>query len=125
VHIYPSVRIAIPWNLDIGSYTCLGDGAIVYSLGRIAIGSNVTISQYAHLCAGSHDYSRPEMPLIKLPISIGAEAWICADAFIGPGVTVGTGAIVAARAVVVNDVMEKAVVAGNPARTVGLRKPNS
>jgi putative colanic acid biosynthesis acetyltransferase WcaF len=118
VHIHPSVRIAVPWNLRIGDNTAVGDGAILYSLGLIALGADVTVSQYAHLCAGAHDHRQPDLPLLKRPIAVGAGAWICADAFVGPGVTVGAGAVVGARAVVVRDVPPGVVVAGNPAREV-------
>lgn len=121
VHIHPSVRIAVPWNLTIGSNTAIGDGAILYSLGHITIGNDVTVSQHAHLCAGTHDFRRADMPLLKTPINIGAGAWICADAFVGPGVNVGTMAVVGARAVAVRDVVAKSIVTGNPARLVGTR----
>jgi putative colanic acid biosynthesis acetyltransferase WcaF len=47
--------------------------------------------------------------------------WICTDAFVGPGVTVGEGAIVGARAVVVKDVPPRAIMVGNPARMVRFR----
>ena len=115
VQIYPSVRITIPWNLTIGAGAAVGDRAILYSLGPINIGMCATISQGAHLCAGSHDYRDPTMPLTKPPISIGARAWICADAFVGPNVRVCERAIVGARAVVVKDVEANAIVVGNPA----------
>jgi putative colanic acid biosynthesis acetyltransferase WcaF len=61
------------------------------------------------------------MALLKPPILIGDEAWICADAFIGPGVRVGARGVVGARAVVVKDVGPGVIVAGNPARVVGKR----
>jgi putative colanic acid biosynthesis acetyltransferase WcaF len=121
VHIHPSVKIAIPWNLRIDENAAIGDGAILYSLGLISIGANATISQYAHLCAGSHDFRKPDMPLTKPPIEIGAGAWICADAFIGPGVCIGEICVVGARAVVVRSVARGAIVAGNPATQVGTR----
>jgi len=121
VHIYPSVRITIPWNLSIGDQSAIGDRAILYSLGPITIGERVTISQGAHLCAGTHDYLDPTMPLLKLPIVIEDEAWICADAFIGPGVHIGVGAIAGARAVVMKDVAADAIVIGNPARLLRWR----
>lgn len=121
VHVYPSVRIAIPWNLAIGDQSAIGDGAIIYSLGKISIGRQVTISQYAHLCAGTHDFRRPDMPLLKPPIAIGAGAWICADAFVGPGVTIGPMTVVGARAVVLKNVAANTIVAGNPARVIGER----
>jgi len=122
VHIYPNVRIAVPWNLEIADEAAVGDRAILYSLGLIRIEKGATISQNAHLCAGTHDHTRPDLPLLKLPIVIGTGAWICADAFVGPGVTIGELSVVGARAVAVRDVPARAIVAGNPARRVGERK---
>jgi putative colanic acid biosynthesis acetyltransferase WcaF len=121
VHIYPSVKITIPWNLGIGDQAGIGDNAILYALGNIHIGRAATISQGAHLCAGTHDYNDPAMPLLKIPILVEDCAWVCADAFVGPGVTVGGHAIVGARAVVVKDVEAGAIVVGNPARQVKKR----
>lgn len=120
-HIYPTVRIAIPWNLTIGDDSAVGDRAILYALGPITIGARATISQGAHLCAGTHDYRDPLLPLLKTPIAIGDEAWICADAFIGPNVTIGARAIVGARAVAMKPVEAGMIVAGNPARIIAER----
>lgn len=121
VHLYPTVRVTIPWNLSIGDDAAVGDRVILYALGPISIGPRATISQGAHLCAGTHDYRDPAMPLVKPPITVGDEAWICADAFIGPGVTIGRRAIVGARAVAMKDVAAKAIVVGNPARQIRRR----
>jgi putative colanic acid biosynthesis acetyltransferase WcaF len=118
VNIFPSVRIAVPWNLTINDFAAVGDGAIVYSLGNITIGARATVSQYAHLCAGSHDYLQSSFDLLKPPISLGADSWICASAFIGPGVKVGDRAVVAAGAVVAKDVAPDSIVGGNPARFI-------
>jgi putative colanic acid biosynthesis acetyltransferase WcaF len=119
VHVFPTVRIAVPWNVSLGDSCAVGDRAILYALGPIRIGARATVSQGAHLCAGTHDIHDPARPLLKLPISIGNDAWVCADAFIGPGVVVGEGAIVGARAVAVKEVPAKSIVAGNPARQIG------
>lgn len=108
----------MPWNLEIGMAAAVGDRAILYALGPISIGERATISQGAHLCAGTHDLRDPARPLLKLPIRIGDDAWICADAFIGPGVTIGRGAVAGACAVIVKDVGEDCIVAGNPARLI-------
>ena len=120
-HIYPTVRISMPWNLEIGSLGAVGDYAILYALGSITIGPRATLSQYAHLCAGSHDLRDPAMPLTKPPIVVGNDVWIAADAFVGPGVTVGDGAILGARAVVMKDCPPGAILVGNPARSIGTR----
>ncbi|MCP4309160.1 MAG: hypothetical protein GY788_30660 [bacterium] len=122
VHVHPTVTIAVPWNLTIKDYAALGDGVIVYNLGAISIGENATVSQFAHLCAGSHDYRRLDMALLKPPITIGADCWICAEAFVGPGVAIGDGAVVGARAVAMRDVGAWTVVAGNPATKIADRE---
>lgn len=118
VHVYPSVKVTIPWNLYLGDECAVGDGAILYALGPITIGERATVSQGAHLCAGTHDLADPTRPLLKPPIHIGADAWICADAFVGPGVSVGRAAIVGARAVAMKDIAAGHVVVGNPAKTI-------
>ena len=121
VQIYPTVRIFIPWNLTIEDQAGVGDCVILYALGPIKIGERASISQGAHLCAGSHDYNDPAMPLIKPPIVIGQDAWICADAFVGPGVTVGAGAILGARAVAFKNIPPATIAIGNPARVIKTR----
>lgn len=121
VHIHPSARIFIPWNLTIGDWSSVGFDALIYNLGPVSIGSKVTVSQRAHLCAGSHDFRDPAMTLLKLPIEIGDEVWICADAFVGPGLVIHQNAVVGARAVVVKDVAAGSIVGGNPACVIGSR----
>jgi len=121
VHVYNNALIYMPWNLEIGDWSSIGENAYVYNLGIITIGEKVTVSHRAHLCAGTHDYTKADLPLLKPPIHIMDQAWICADAFVGPGVIVGEGAVVGARAVVVKDVAPWTVVAGNPAQEVKQR----
>ena len=116
VHVYPSATIYFPWHLEAGDESAIGEHAFIYNLGRVTLGSRVTISHRAHLCAGTHDHTKPDFPLLRPPIVIGSDAWICADAFVGPGVTVGEGAIVGARAVAMKDVQPRSIVVGNPAR---------
>ena len=122
VHLHPTVRIIIPWNLEIANDAGIGDRATLYALGPIRIGRAATVSQGAHLCAGTHDHTHPALPLIKSPIEIGAQAWVCADAFVGPDMKVGEGAIIGARGVAVKDVPAWTIVAGNPARVIGERR---
>jgi len=125
VNFYPSARIYFPWNLTVGDWSAVGEDALIYNLGAVTLGEKVTISHRAHLCAGTHDYTQPDLPLLKPPIEIKSQAWICADAFVGPGVIVGEGAIVGARAVVVKNVEPWTIVAGNQAREIKKRKLDS
>jgi putative colanic acid biosynthesis acetyltransferase WcaF len=122
VNIYPTTRIYFPWNLKVGEWSAIGEDVLVYNLGKVIIGSHATISHRAHLCAGTHDYRIPSLPLLKLPIVIGPRAWVCADAFVGPNVSVGEGAIVGARGVVIKNVAPWTIVAGNPARIIKVRE---
>jgi putative colanic acid biosynthesis acetyltransferase WcaF len=122
VNTYPSTWIYFPWNLTVGDWSALGEEAFIYNLGPVTLGEKVTISHRAQLCAGTHDYTQPDLPLFKPPIVIRDQAWICADAFVGPGVTVGEGAIVGARAVVTKNVKPWTIVAGNPAKEIKARQ---
>ena len=125
VHIHPNASITIPWNLDVADFASIGDGARVYNLGKVTIGYGATVSQGAHICAGTHDHTKASLPLVKTPIWIGEGAWICADAFVGPGVTVERYAIVGARAVAMRDVPAWSVLIGNPGKVVHQRPPLS
>jgi len=121
VHIYNTATIYFPWNLRIGNWSAIGEHAFIYNLAPISIGDKTTISQRTHLCAGTHDHTKLDLPLVKGPIEILDMVWICADAFVGPNVKIGQGAVVGARAVVVKDVSPWAIVAGNPAKFIKKR----
>ena len=121
VNIANTASIYFPWNLEIGDWSAIGEHATIYNLGKVVIGEKATVSQCAHLCAGSHDYADPALPLLKPPIMIGDQAWICADAFVGPGVEIGEGAVVGARAVAMKNVEPWVVVAGNPTYFIKMR----
>jgi putative colanic acid biosynthesis acetyltransferase WcaF len=125
VNTYASTKIYFPWNLTVGNWSAIGEDALIYNLGSVTIGEKVTISHRAHLCAGTHDYSRADLPLLKPAITIHDQAWICADAFVGPGVVVGEGAVVGACAVVMREVEPWMVVAGNPAKVIKRRELKS
>lgn len=121
VHIYPSVKIYLPWNLEIGDYSCIGEWSLIYNLGFVSIGRAVTISHKVHLCGGTHNYRERNLPLIKKDITINNFSWICSDAFIGPGCNIGEGSIVGARSVVIENVEPWDIVAGNPAKFIKKR----
>ncbi len=122
VHIYNTVEIYMPLNLKIDDWSAIGEHAYIYNLDVISIGSKTTISQRAHLCAGTHDYEDPALQLITKPIIVQDNVWVAADAFVGPGVTVHEGAVIGARAVVMKDVEAHAVMTGNPAIKIKSRK---
>jgi putative colanic acid biosynthesis acetyltransferase WcaF len=112
--IQRSVRVDLPWNLEIGRGSTLGEKVWVYSLGQVRIGDYVTISQRVFLCTGTHDYTRPEFEVLRKPISIQRGVWVAADAFIGPGVTIGENAVIGVRSVVLKDMPPGMVCVGHP-----------
>lgn len=122
VNVYPSAHVYMPWNVEIGDWSAIGDDALIYSLGKVRIGKSVTLSYRSHVCAGTHDLNDPRLPLVKPPVTIEDGVWVGTEAFIGPGVTVGRGAVLGARAVVVTSVPEFDIVGGNPARSIGRRR---
>jgi len=100
---------------------CLGECANAYSLGKIEVLEEATIAQEVYLCTGTHDFNDPSLQLITKPITIGKNSFIGARAMILPGVCIGDRAIVGAMSVVLKDVADHQVVAGNPAKKIGER----
>lgn len=122
--IYGSAKIWYPRHLSMAHNAAIGPGVVCYSMAPIDVGADATISQRAHLCAGTHDIDDANFQLIARPIQIGAKAWIASEAFVGPGVTVGEGAVLGARGVTVKNLPDWSVSVGNPARQIRLRKPH-
>jgi len=120
--IYPSARVWAPWNLTMEPGAVVGPEVYCYSVGPIVLGVDSTTSYRTFLCSASHDIHHAARPLVIGRIRLERGAYVFADAFIGMNVTVGEGAVVAARAVVVRDVGDYEVVAGNPARVVSRRR---
>jgi galactoside O-acetyltransferase len=127
-------------SLDIGSRTFIGAGRIVVGH-SVSIGSDVLISWgFTIVDHDSHAqdfevrkndvlewrYGRKSWDgIASAPVRIENAAWIGFEAVILKGVTVGEGAIVAARAVVTRDVAPWTVVAGNPARVIKSLRPDA
>jgi putative colanic acid biosynthesis acetyltransferase WcaF len=116
--VHQRARIAMPWNLELRHRACLGDRANAYSLGPIRIEEDATVAQEAYLCAGTHDFSLPALPLLTALIVVGPRAFVGARAFVLPGVTVGADAIVGACSVVTRDVPPRTINAGNPCQVL-------
>ena len=112
----------MPWNLEMDEYSCLAPNVDCYNADKIKIGAHSTISQKTYLCTASHDINKSNNSLITSPIIIEDQAWIAADAFIGPGVTIRQGAVVGARACVFKDVESWTVVGGNPSKFIKKRE---
>ncbi len=104
VLVRPSVTVTYPWKLTIGDDSWIGDYVTLYTLGPIVIGRDAVVSQHSYLAAASHDYTRPSFDIFAKQITIEDEAWVAAHCFIGPGVTVGRGAVLGSCSVAFKDV---------------------
>jgi putative colanic acid biosynthesis acetyltransferase WcaF len=113
-----SAQVFHPWLFEIGDYSTLGPGVVIYNLGPVKIGSHTTLSQDTYVCAGTHDYAVPYLPLQRPPIVIGSGVWVAAQAFVGPGVSIGDNCVIGARAVVARDIPPGMIAAGNPAKVI-------
>ncbi len=121
VVVFPTVKITFPWKLRLEPRSMVGRHVTIYNLGNITLRYGANISQNVHLCAGSHDFNRWSMPLTTAPIIIGKNAWVAADSFVGPGVTIGELAVIGARSVVVNDLPDRMICVGHPCRPIKVR----
>ena len=116
VHVHADVKIWAPWHLVVGDRVGVGSGANLYNMAPLHIGSGSVISQGAHLCGGTHDIDSDNFQLVAKPIVLGENVWICADAFVGPGVRIADDCVLGARAVLFKTISSPCGVwSGNPA----------
>jgi putative colanic acid biosynthesis acetyltransferase WcaF len=122
VRIKPGVRVKFPWRLAIGDYVWLGEDAWIDNLALVTIESHVCISQGVYLCTGNHDWSHPHFELKTAGIHLEESSWIAARAVIGPGVTVGKGAVLVLGGVTGRSLDPMTIYSGNPAQPLKARK---
>lgn len=118
VIIRPSVTITYPWKVSIGDYSWIGDDVVLYSLGEIEIGKNAVISQKSYLCAGTHDYSKSDFPILGKKIIVEDECWLATDVYVAPAIRIGKSTVVGARSSVFKDLPAGKVCVGNPAKVI-------
>lgn len=117
-----SCEVYYPWNLEIGDHVWIGYESNFYTLVPIRLHNHTVVSQRAVLCTGSHNVNDPAFGLVVGEITVKQGAWVCANVFVGPGVTLHEGAVAAAGSVVVKDLPAMTICAGNPCRPVKPRE---
>lgn len=116
VELYEGLRFnfdARDATIEIGAETFINYNTEFWCSHRIVIGARCAIS--SHVIFMDHDYHSGKPPSA---INVGNDVWIGVRATILRGVTIGSGAIVAAGALVIRDVPARSMVAGVPARVV-------
>jgi putative colanic acid biosynthesis acetyltransferase WcaF len=121
-HFYPTSRVWAPWNLICEDQVTLGDGAEIYNPAPVYFSSHAILSQNSYLCGAAYDFDDSEFSLLAYAMEVGAYAWVCARACVGPGVKVGEGAVLGLASVATCDLEPWGVYAGVPAAKVKDRK---
>jgi len=103
-------------------YSCIANNVTIENSSCVWLGRHSIVSQYSYLCTASHDIRSKKFEQISFPIKIESMAWVCASCFIGPGVRIGTGAVVGASSSIFKNVNSWSIVGGNPAKELGIRQ---
>jgi putative colanic acid biosynthesis acetyltransferase WcaF len=112
------IRILYPWNLTIGDDCWIGEDVWFINHEKVTIGSNVCISQRSIVCSGGHDYRSASLEYAHKPIEIKDGAWICLDAKVLPGVTIGECSVVSAGEVVRKSLPDYSMLVGGQIRPI-------
>lgn len=119
----PSSKIVIGDNFSANSNVMIN----IRGRGSIVIGNNVLIGPNVVIRANNHKFELVHIPIADQEMTegdivIGDDVWIGSNAVILPNVHIGTGAVVAAGAIVTKNIDNFSIVAGVPARKIGDRK---
>lgn len=128
VYIAPNVSFRFPKNIELGDRVGLGPGCRIWASpnARIIMRAHAMLGPDVTIVTANHNYSDRFTPVSvqdarEFDVDIGEDVWIGAKAVVLPGVTIGSGAIVAAGAVVNRNVEPFSIVGGVPARVIGTR----
>lgn len=125
--IQANLRVGTPEKLFIGDDCNFGEDVFITAGGGVRIGNFVGIGAGAKIWSVNHKYEDPDVPWLKQgweykEVIIEDDAWIGANAFVMPGVTVGKGAILSAGTILSKSIPPYSIAAGNPGRVIGWRK---
>lgn len=121
VVVYHGLQVRLPKRIAIGARTIIGEGCVLDGRSGLIIGTDVNISSQVQIWTLQHDYRDAAFGTVGGQTIISDHAWISARAILLPGVTIGEGAVVAAGALVTDDVPAYTVVGGVPARRIADR----
>jgi acetyltransferase-like isoleucine patch superfamily enzyme len=132
VHLSRGVTIVAQGGfIELGDNVFVGEWSTITAKERVVLGANTLVAERVTVRDQDHDiYGGGDTPLAKAgfqvgPVLIGSNVWLAAGAVVLRGVHVGDGAVVAANAVVVEDVAANSVVGGIPAREIGSRNADT
>lgn len=118
VIIRRGAKIHFPWKLEIGDDCWIGEEVWFINQEKVKIGSNVCISQRSIICSGGHDYRSVSLEFEHKPIEIRDGAWVCLDAKVLPGVTIGECSVVSAGEIVKKSVPDYSMLINGQVRKI-------
>lgn len=118
VSIRRGVRVHFPWNLEIGDDCWIGEEVWFINHEKVTIGSDVCISQRSIICSGGHDYRSASLEYAHKQVTIKDGAWVCLDAKVLPGVTIGECSVVSAGEVVRKSLPDYSILVGGQVRPI-------
>jgi acetyltransferase-like isoleucine patch superfamily enzyme len=124
---YPGVYLTHSYGIRVGSGFSVNTGALVDGRGGVEIGNDVLVGPYAVINSSDHSHKQLDLPMtsvdhVMTPVKIGNDVWIGAHVVVTGGVEIGSGAVIAAGAVVTRDVPPYAIAGGIPATIIGDRR---
>lgn len=114
-------------SIDIGCSCTINPYCVIQGNGGVTIGDNVLIAAHVSIFSANHVFKDVNQPIRrqgehKIGVVIEDDVWLGSGVRVLDGVTIGTGSVVAAGAVVNKDVAPFSVVAGVPARLIRSRR---
>lgn len=115
-------------QIILGAGVNMGSNCRIATQSKIEMGESVLIGSYVYVGPGNHgigDLSKPVMEQemdIRGGVTIGANTWIGTRATILDGVTIGRDVVIGAHSLVKEDVPDRAIVAGTPAKIIRYRE---
>jgi len=127
---YSGVWISTGQNLILGDDVDVAKGVMITTKGGVEIGDRVLLGYGTKIFSSNHEIppigeSYPVSGKKYARVIIEKDVWVGASAIILPGVRIGEGALVAAGAVVCNDIPPNAIVGGNPAKVIKFREQSA
>lgn len=119
--VHHGVAMRAAHKIRVGDDTWLDEHVRLDGRGGLVVGSHVSMGAGVQVWTAQHDWRAADFAYTSAPVTVGDRAWVCARAVVLPGVSIGEGAVIAAGAVVVDDVPAWTVAAGVPARVVAER----
>jgi putative colanic acid biosynthesis acetyltransferase WcaF len=122
VVIKPGVRVKFPWFLKVGKHSWLGENCWIDNLARVSIAQNCCLSQGTYLGTGNHDWTSGGFELQLNPINLHDYSWLAAQSRVGPGVTIGEGAVLSFASMATGDLAPWTIYSGVPCQFVKKRE---